>query len=271
MMSSTQTHRPYNNVLNSVTLAEWDRLKSCLAPVSLVRKQVLMEHGQPSEHIYFIESGVISLVVKAAPGLEAVQVAMIGREGLVGSLAFGPERHGELLRVPACARAVVNIAGSALRMRVTDLQRAAEAIPALKVACTQAMCSLLGQVMDTASSNIRRNSLERCARWLMMAHERVDHDDVPVTHEGLSEMLGINRPSITVAAAALQEAGLIRMRRGRLTVLDRAGLARVAAGAEPRPPAPALDSYKAVAEPAWRPAVAARRTAFSEYAAEIDG
>jgi len=217
---------PLDGLLASLPAGELDELKARLTPVLLVRGQVLAECGEPVDHAYFIESGVMSVI--SAPTDQGrddgVQVAMIGQEGMVGDLSLVDMRH------PACAHFVVHIPGAALRLPSVDLQRLIERSPALHAACARFVRSLVAQVMQTAVCNTRRSVTERCARWLAMTHDRVDGDEVQVTHEALSAMLGLHRPGVTVAAAALQQAGLIRTRRGCLTVLDRAGLHAFAQG-----------------------------------------
>ncbi len=218
---------PLNRLLASLPAHEYDQFKACLVRVSLVRDQVLVEHGQPVEHAYFIEHGVVSVVSDAADGEGGIQVAMIGREGMVGDVSPVNARNA------ACANIVVHMPGVAFRLTTQDLRRAIERSPALHLACTRFAQSLLVQVMQTAVCNARRSLTERCARWLVMTHDRVEGNEVQVTHEALSAMLGMHRPGVTVAAAALQQAGLIRTGRGRFTVLDRAGLQDVAQGMRP--------------------------------------
>ncbi len=218
---------PLNSLLASLPAHEFDQFKACLVRVSLVRDQVLAEQGQPVDHAYFIEHGVVSVISDSTDGDGGIQVAMVGREGVVGDLSLVDMRH------TACANVVVHIPGIALRLSSSDLRRALERSPALHAACGRFAQSLITQVMQTAVCNARRSLTERCARWLVMTHERVDGNEVQVTHEALSAMLGMHRPGVTVAAAALQQAGLIRTGRGRFTVLDRAGLEAVAQGARP--------------------------------------
>jgi len=218
---------PLNRLLASLPAHEYDQFKACLVRVSLVRDQVLVEQGQPVEHAYFIEHGVVSVTADAADGEGGIQVAMIGREGLVGDVSLLNLRHA------ACANVVVHLPGVALRLSSNDLRRALDRSPALHQACARFMQSLIVQFMQTAVCNAKRSLTERCARWLVMTHDRVEGNDVQVTHEALSVMLGMHRPGVTVAAAALQQAGLIRTGRGRFTVLDREGLHDVAQGARP--------------------------------------
>ena len=111
--------------------------------------------------------------------------------------------------------------------------------PTLFAACARFVHSLMAQVMQTAACNARRSIAERCARWLVMTHERVEGNEVRVTHEALSSMLGMRRSGVTVAAAALQQAGLIRTGRGRFVVVDLPGLQNVAQGVVAiQPPTP---------------------------------
>ena len=215
----------FNKLLASLPAHDMDALRSCLVRVPLVRDQMLAEHGQPVDHAFFIERGVVSVISEPVDGEDGIQVAMIGREGMVGDLAQVDARHS------ACARVVVHIPGTALRVSGNDLRRAMDASPALFAACARFVRSLMDQVMQTAACNARRSIAERCARWLVMTHERVDGNEVRVTHEALSAMLGMRRSGVTVAAAALQQAGLIRTGRGRFVVLDLPGLQSVAQGA----------------------------------------
>ena len=216
---------PLNALLASLSSRDLDQFRACLFRVPLARDQVLAQHDQPIDHAFFIESGVVSVVSQPMHGEDGVQVAMIGREGMVGDLTLVDMRHA------ACARVVVHLPGSALRISGADLRRAIERCPALHSACASFVQALIGQVMQTAACNARRSLAERCARWLVMTLERVDGNEIRVTHEALSAMLGMRRSGVTVAAAMLQQAGLIRTGRGRFTVLDRVGLRNVAQGA----------------------------------------
>ena len=223
-----------NKLLASLPAHDMEQLRPCLVRVPLVRDQMLADHGQPVDHAFFIERGVVSVISEPVDGEDGIQVAMIGREGMVGDLALVDVRHS------ACARVVVHIPGTALRIAGSDLRRAMAASPALFAACADFVRALMAQVMQTAACNARRSIAERCARWLVMTHERVDGNEVRVTHEALSAMLGMRRSGVTVAAAALQQAGLIRTGRGRFVVVDLPGLRSVAQGAAV-PPQPALE------------------------------
>ena len=215
---------PMNHLLASLGERDFDEFRSCFVRVPLVRNQVLASHGQPIDHAFFIEQGVVSVVSEDADGENGIQVAMIGREGVVGDASFVGMRR------PAFARTVVHIPGAAYRVTAADLHRVLDASPALQAACGRFVQLLVNQVIQNAAFNARRSLMERCARWLVMTHERIDGNELWITHENLSEMLGMRRSGVTVAAASLQQAGLISTGRGRVTVLDRAGLDGVANG-----------------------------------------
>ena len=143
---------------------------------------------------------------------------------MVGALAL---LDGES---PAYASGIMQIPGPALRIATAKLRECVETCPELRVACFRFVQSLTRQVMGVAARNARNTLAERCVAWLLMAHERMEGDELPVTHEALSSMLGVRRSGVTVATAALQRAGLIRTGRGRIRVTDRAGLEAIANG-----------------------------------------
>jgi CRP-like cAMP-binding protein len=226
-----------NHLLSRLPQAELEQIRAHLTRVRLVGDQALLERGRPPEHAFFIEEGMASLVAETEPGQGTVQVAMIGREGMVGALALlAPES-------PAFSNAVMQIPGPALRIATPRLRACMETCPELRSACLRFAQTLAHQVMATAARNARNTLAERCVSWLLMAHERLDGDDLPVTHEALSSMLGVRRSGVTVATAALQRAGLIRTGRGRIRVTDRAGLEAIANGRlSPRARAPIDDA-----------------------------
>jgi CRP-like cAMP-binding protein len=196
-------------------------LKPHLRPVRLVSGQILIEQGHVVEHVYFVEEGVVSLVADAPNHRPGVQVAMIGMEGLIGSDALLDP--GSL----TLSSALVQIPGRAMRVGSHDLRCLLEECPELRRLCFAAIAALFQQVVETSASNARSTLVERCARWLLLAHKRVDSDDLFITHKALSEVLGVRRSGISVVLASLQEARLITVHRGRIAVRDRAGLERV--------------------------------------------
>ncbi|MBV8888991.1 MAG: Crp/Fnr family transcriptional regulator [Alphaproteobacteria bacterium] len=171
---------------------------------------------EPSEYVYFPLSGIISIHKKMRDGV-AVEIATIGNEGLVGLEIF---LGGE--QTPAAA--FCQIAGRAARIGADAFRQAVRdsaPLTALLLRYTQA---IMTQVAQSAACNRMHSIDERCARWLLMTHDRMDGDRFELTQEFLAEMLGVRRPSVSVAASILQRAGFIRYSRGRVEVVDRAGL-----------------------------------------------
>jgi CRP-like cAMP-binding protein len=213
-----------NRLLQNLPMAELDELRPHLTRVRLVNDQVLLERGQTPEHVFFIEGGLASLVAETPHGQSGVQVAMIGCEGMVGGLALldgGTETY---------ASAVMQIPGPAQRIGTDRLRSCLNDCPTLRRASLRFIQSLTRQIMGVAACNARNTLTERCVTWLLMADERMGGDDLPVTHEAMSLMLGLRRSGVTVAVAALHKAGLIRTSRGRIRIMDRPGLEAIASG-----------------------------------------
>ncbi len=231
--SSLALHHDHRNaILAGLPHHELAEIKPALTRLRLVPRQVLIDYRQVTEHVFFMEDGIVSLVAEPAPGRAAVQVAMIGREGMVGSQALLGQDRG------AFAASVTQIPGSAYRLPIRELRRLTGHCPALAEACLAAAETLMRQAMDTAACNARNTVAERLVRWLLMAHDRVDGDELCVTHEALSNILGVRRSGITIVASSLQDAGLVRVNRGRITILNRAGLERHAAAGASRAVSP---------------------------------
>jgi len=196
--------------------AEYDALVSHLEFVQLAPLEVIGHAGEPLHHAYFPLSGILSLVATDTDG-GVVEVGTIGREGMGGLpnfLGAGTSPLTLMGQVP----------GLHARLPMTDLLAAAApgtALHALLLRYTHAFFVLAGQ---SAACNRLHPVEERCARWLLLTHDRVGLDTFPLTHEVLGQMLGTRRPSVTVAANLLQRAGLIAYHRGVITVLDREGL-----------------------------------------------
>jgi CRP-like cAMP-binding protein len=209
-----------NDILAQLSVEIFSDLRPFLTRVRLVRGQVLIEPGHDVEHIFFIEDGMVSLVAEPTANRASMQVAMIGREGIVGGMALlAPTASSSIT-------AISQIPGPAVRINADALRSAVERSPALRDLCLLFIHSLLVQTMETAASNAQNTLAERCVRWLLMAHERIESDELMITHEALATILGVRRSGVTVVVAALQEAGLIRANRGRITIADRLGLER---------------------------------------------
>jgi CRP-like cAMP-binding protein len=148
---------------------------------------------------------------------DAIETATVGREGAIGSLAgFGQRRSH--------TRAIVQVPGTALRMRTARFRKAAEESPAIRDLICRYCETMLIEVQQTAACNALHDVEARLSRWLLQAYDRTDRNTIRLTHEFLSQMLGVRRPTVTVVAHMLQRAGLIRYHRGNIEILDRAGL-----------------------------------------------
>jgi CRP-like cAMP-binding protein len=205
-----------NRLLDGLAAQDLDRLRPHLEEVPLLQKQTINAPGVAIEHIYFPTSGVVSLIASVGDGT-AVEVGLIGLEGMVGTpVLLGSET--------ASNEAFVQLNGNGLRMPTGVLLDAADQSPGLRRRFLRFAQALSFQIAQSAACNARHVVEERCARWLLAAHDRVDSDELPLTHEFLGVMLGVRRAGVTVAAGSLQRAGLIRYRQGRVTILDREGL-----------------------------------------------
>ncbi len=210
-----------NKVLVAIPHAEEAILRLSLTRVRLVGGQVLIEQGQATEHIYFIENGVAALLAQSAPARPSVQIAMIGREGLVGALALLDADS------PAFGKVVMLLPGTALRIPVVALQRVFQTTPVLQAMSLSWVATLARQLMHAVASSVTDTLMIRCARWLLMAHDRSEGDDLAVTHELIATGLGVRRAGVTLAVTSLQQADLIRSARGRIRVVDRIGMERL--------------------------------------------
>ena len=185
----------------------------------MVFKQVIYQPGDLLQHVYFPLSGVISLLTILADGTET-EVGIVGNEGIAGiSVFLGVETTS--------IKALVQIPGHAMRMRISDfkVEILDNELHHLVQRYTQ---TLIGQISQTVACNRHHSIEKRCCHWLLMCHDRAQSDHFPITQEFLSHMLGVRRAGVTVVAGMLQKAGLISYSRGRMTIIDRPGLEKVA-------------------------------------------
>ena len=216
------TRSSFRNRLFAALPADDVRLLQAQAePVALNVGDVLVQPHQPVEHVYFPEEGLVSVVAITAGG-RRIEVGIVGRDGMVGTpILLGTDRSPH--------ENFVQIKGRAWRMRSDDLCQAVGRSPSLHGILLRYVQAFMTQTAHTALSNGSHKLEERLARWLLMCYDRVDGDELPTTHVFLSLMLGANRPGVTLAIRTLEKAGIIRTRRGRITVLDRARLEDAAA------------------------------------------
>jgi CRP-like cAMP-binding protein len=207
--------RPKNLLLRALPDDVFERLRPDLRTIVTKAKQTFYRRGTAIDHVYFPNGGVASLTAVLADGT-LVETAIVGREGMLGIEAFLGEDSvspgDAMLQVPDT---------SAERISVVAFRR--------ELARQGEFADLMGRyaqasiahTMQSVACNARHPIQQRCARWLLGAHDRVDADDFSLSHEFLAVMLGVRRQSVTVVGGTLQEAGLISYRRGHVTILNR--------------------------------------------------
>lgn len=200
-------------------------MRRCALPL----RMMLVTPDLPIEAVYFIEEGIGSVVASTGSGKQA-EVGFIGFEGMTGSaLVMGDDRTAH-----AC---FVRLEGEAIRIDAAPFSAALAASPTLRLFLLRFVNTLLTQTGSTALVNARLKLMERLARWLLMCHDRVSGESLAITHEFLSNMLGVRRPGITVALQLLEGRALIRSRRGEIVIRDRDGLLELANGSYGQPEA----------------------------------
>ncbi len=192
------------------------RLQSLCEPVELKISEILCERGERTLHVYFPTDGFISLLTRS-DDTPALEVGMVGREGMLGA-------HVVLGVVTAPLQALVQGGGAAWRIDTLAFQRELGRSTALQDCLHHYIQVLMAQLTASAACLRFHKISPRLARWLLMSQDRAHADSFHVTHESLAHMLGVRRVGITVAASAMQRAGLIEYRRGELTVLNRGKL-----------------------------------------------
>jgi CRP-like cAMP-binding protein len=213
-----------NKLLSVLPPAEMARLHPLLTRVRWVNGQGLHEAGERIEQVFFVEQGFASMVAQADDGGDGVEVGLIGREGMVG--------YPVLLSPQAAAynRAMVQTPGGALRMSALALRANLDALPVLRRLLSDALQVFMAQVAQTAACNSQHSLLQRLARWLLLAHDQVDGDELALTQDFLATTLGVRRSGVTNAIGLLQAAAVVNQRRGRVTICDRPGLEAAACG-----------------------------------------
>jgi len=202
-----------NKILLSVPDTEYRLIRPHLKFLSLPHHLSLHEPHSTLKFVHFLNEGLISLVVELKEG-KSVEAGLIGNEGAAGM----PAVLG-LSRSPL--REIVQIAGSGFRVRVGTLKGILRSTPQLQVILSRFAVGLAMQVAQTAACNRLHNVEQRLARWLLIAHDRVDSGNIPITHDFLATMLGTDRPSVTLAAGILQRRQIIGYTRGAVRILNR--------------------------------------------------
>jgi CRP-like cAMP-binding protein len=206
---------PRNRLLLALPSRNLKRLMPELEQIRCERAQILMAADSPLDHVYFPDSGVVSVYADGS----IIEMATVGREGFTDVQAvFGAKRSSVQL--------LVQIPGNAAKMSRAAFTRAMGAMPAFRSVMDAYVQAFLEQVMVSVACNGAHSLKQRLARWLLMMRDRSDGDALPITQSLLAEMLGVQRPTITNAVRELERAGLIEGGRRRVTILDRKGLTK---------------------------------------------
>jgi CRP-like cAMP-binding protein len=218
-MSASQRSSTRNQLLSGLPAEDFAALQSHLEPVKLELRQVLIEPNQPIAHVYFPEHGYTSIT--ANTNGSKIEVGLIGREGMVGvPIALGVRASP--------FEYFIQHAGDGLRMASHSLEEVIDERPSLHRVLLRYAQAMNVQTTGTAFANAEHTVETRLARWLLMCHDRVDGDDIPITHDFMSMMLGVRRAGVTTTLHILEGNGLIQAKRGVITILDRDRLEELA-------------------------------------------
>jgi len=209
-----------NRLLRSLEHSVYESLVPHFEAVQYPLEKIIYEPGHILDYAYFPNSGVLSMLTVLENG-DLVEIATIGNEGMADLSIF-------LGLTVSSSRLLVQVPGETLRMRADVFLDHVHEHASLRSALGAYMVSMFIQVSQSAACNRLHPVEQRCARWILMTHDRVDSDSFPLTQDFLASMLGVRRPSVSVAASVLQKQELIRYSRGRITVLDRDGLEEAA-------------------------------------------
>jgi CRP-like cAMP-binding protein len=209
-----------NQLVARMRPEDWALLAPNMEPITLKERQVVEVPGKPITHVHFLEVGVVSVVAVNQED-HRIEVGVIGNEGMTGvPLVMGDTKaqHSAYMQIP----------GNGNRIAAAPFAEALRKSPSLTALMLKSAQAFMIQTAHTALANGRAKLEERLARWLLMAHDRMDSDAVPLTHEFLAVMLGVRRAGVTVALHSFEQRGFISMRRGQLTLINRAGIEQVA-------------------------------------------
>lgn len=227
-MTQTQPSTGRNLLLAALSSADLALLQPDLDPVSLELRQVLEIANEPIAHNYFIDHGIASIVAGNGNHRRRIEVGLVGFEGMTGlAVVLGNDRSPN--------ENFMQVAGDGGRISSDRLRVAMQASPSMQRVLLNFAHTFMNQISSTALSNGTSSIEERLARWLLMAHDRLDDDAIPLTHEFLSLMLGVRRAGVTGALNALERKGVISLTRGQILITDREGLKASANGSYVEP------------------------------------
>jgi CRP-like cAMP-binding protein len=211
---------PTNLLLAYLSAADLKLLELHLRPQQFQQHKILFEAGDSVTTAYFPYDAIISLVVTLSGG-EAIEAAMVGRDGVIGASAA---LDGKI----SVSRAVVQIAGRGVSCDIDALRRAAIQSATLQSLLIRHEHVVYAQAQQTAACNVTHTIEERLARWLLRARDLSQSDTLPFTQEFLAEMLGVRRTSVSIVAHTLQQAGILKYARGRIQITNIEGMEETA-------------------------------------------
>ena len=215
-LAPSSTVKQRNRLLAALSSDDFALLEPMLEPLALNLRQVLEPANKPIKHNYFITSGLAS-VIAIGKTSHRLEVGIIGCDGMTGlPVVLGNDRSPN--------ETFIQVEGTGLRIAADDLRQAMRQSASLSRVLLNFVNAFLIQTSHTALSNGTATIEERLGRWLLMAQDRLDGDEVPLTHEFLSLMLGVRRVGVTGALNQLARKGVIRLSRGRIWIVDRDGL-----------------------------------------------
>jgi CRP-like cAMP-binding protein len=209
-----------NVILLSLPDEEYNLIRPHLEPADLPQYEILEEPGEKIDYTYFLNTGMVSVVALSQDG-RSVEVGIVGKEGMIGTSLMAGLQRGTF-------RSIVQMAGSGVRLSARVFQDVLECAPTLRAELSRFALMHGMQAAQLAACNRLHEIEQRLSRWLLMCQDRMDSPLLPLTHEFLAQMLGTGRPSVSLAAGALGNAGLIENMRGTVKILNRKSLEQTA-------------------------------------------
>jgi CRP-like cAMP-binding protein len=211
-----------NALLKSLPASAYAEIAKKLTHIDHPRKALIAEKGEPFKYAYFPDEGMVSIVLVTTEGTP-IEVGTVGKEGFVGiPILLGADLSDRKL--------FSQVPGHGWRMDPDDFRAALSDFAELRLLCQRFTLTMINQISQTAACNRLHTIEERCARWLLLAHDRDTSRTVDLTQEFLSMMLGVRRSGVNIAVKTLEKAGLIEHSRGSIKILDRKLMEEISCG-----------------------------------------